>query len=59
VHLRRRLLALWDQAWRESGSTGPTAPVRDERIEMTAGRDVTAFVTAVTRWLTLGDSLDA
>jgi hypothetical protein len=59
VHLRRRLLALWDQAWRESGSTGPTAPVRDERIEMTAGRDVSAFVTAVTRWLTLGDTLDA
>jgi hypothetical protein len=57
--VRRRLLALWQKAWREGGGVGPTAPVRDERIEMAPGRDATAFLGTVTRWLTLGEAADA
>ncbi len=57
--VRRRLLALWQQAWREGGGVGPTAPVRDERIEMAPGRDPAAFLGTVTRWLTLGEAADA
>ena len=55
VHVRRRLLALWDQAWRETGSVGPAAPVRNERIEMSAGRDAEAFPATVEGWLTADD----
>lgn len=51
LHVRRRLLALWDRAWREGGGPGPAAPVRDERIEMAAGRDISAFLETVTRWI--------
>jgi hypothetical protein len=56
LNVRRRLLSLWDRAWREGGGHGPAAAVRDERIEMAAGRDVSAFLGTVTRWLTMGDS---
>jgi hypothetical protein len=56
ANLRRRLLGLWEQAWREAGATGPTAPIRNEVIEIAAGADVEAFLSTVSRWLAGGDA---
>ncbi len=56
-HVRRRLLALWDEAWRASGGAGPAVPLRNECVEMSAGAEIEAFLANVTRWLALGDAL--
>jgi len=55
ANLRRRLLGLWEKAWREAGATGPPAPIRNEVIEIAAGEDADAFLSTVTRWLVGGD----
>lgn len=54
-HVRRRLLALWDRAWRATGAQGPPPPVRNEFVEMTASAEAEAFLATVTHWLTAGE----
>ena len=58
-HVRRRLLALWDRAWRASGASGPPPPLRNECVEMSAGSETEAFLATVTHWLANGDTRGA
>ena len=50
-HLRRRLVALWEQAWRDEGRPTPAPPITEERIELMAHEDADAFLATVTAWL--------
>lgn len=52
AHVRRRLLALWEHAWRDSGAPPPAPPITDERIEMSGPEDAEQFLGAVQVWLT-------
>ncbi|MEO5618681.1 MAG: hypothetical protein ABIS67_13020 [Candidatus Eisenbacteria bacterium] len=56
AQVRRRLLTLWDRAWRAGGATGPPPPLRNECVEMSVGSETEAFLATVTRWLAIGDS---
>jgi hypothetical protein len=58
-HVRRRLLALWDRAWRAAGATGPAPPLRNECVEMSAGSEADAFLATVTHWLAAGEARGA
>ncbi|MBI1798124.1 MAG: hypothetical protein HYR73_00375 [Candidatus Eisenbacteria bacterium] len=53
AHVRRRLIALWERSWRESGDAPPAPPVTSERVEVTGPEDSEPFVSAVIGWLTL------
>lgn len=52
VYLRRRLLALWDTAWRDSGAAPPAAAIVDQRVAMAGPEDAEAFLAAAGAWLT-------
>lgn len=51
LHLRRRLLALWDLAWRESGAPPPAAAIVDQHVAMAGPEDAEAFMAAAGVWL--------
>ena len=51
THVRRRLLALWEQAWHECGRTDPAPPITDLRVELTGPEDAEGFRTAAEAWL--------
>jgi hypothetical protein len=50
-HVRRRLLALWEQAWHDGRQPSPAPPISGERVDLTGPEDAAAFVTAAGRWL--------
>lgn len=50
-HLRRRLLALWEQAWHDVNGTPPTPPVTDQRVDLARPQDADAFLGTVKEWL--------
>jgi hypothetical protein len=50
-HLRRRLLALWEQAWHDGHQSPPAPPITDERVEMLGPEDAPAFLATVDVWL--------
>jgi hypothetical protein len=51
VHIRRRLMMLWEQAWLEGGQPPPAPPVRDEWIELLGVEDAAAFLDTAGQWL--------
>ena len=52
VYLRRRLLALWDTAWRDSGAAPPAPALVDQHVAMAGPEDAEAFLSAAGAWLT-------
>jgi hypothetical protein len=50
-HVRRRLLAIWEQAWHDARQPSPAPPIAGERIELKGPESVAAFVTTVNGWL--------
>lgn len=52
VYLRRRLLALWDTAWRDSGAAPPAPSLVDQHVAMAGPEDAEAFLAAAGAWLT-------
>lgn len=50
--IRRRLLAAWEDAWRESGGVAPAPPFTDERIELLDSLDADRFHAIVLEWIT-------
>jgi hypothetical protein len=50
-HLRRRLLALWEQAWHDGRQPSPAPPITGERVDLTGPEDVATFIAAAARWL--------
>ena len=51
VHLRRRIVTLWERAWRDCGNAGPAPPIADERVEMSDPDDARSFLAAAHSWL--------
>ena len=51
LHLRRRILALWDTAWREGGSPPPAPALIDQHVAMAGPEDAEAFLGAAGAWL--------
>jgi hypothetical protein len=51
THVRRRLLAAWENAWRECGQTPPAPPITDLRAEMAGPEDAEGFLASADGWL--------
>jgi hypothetical protein len=51
VHVQRRLLAAWEQAWHAAGLRPPAPPVVDESVTLAGAEDAPAFLTHAARWL--------
>jgi len=51
LHLRRRLLALWDTAWKEEGGLGPAPALVDQHVPLHGPEDAEAFLSAAAVWL--------
>ena len=51
LHLRRRLLALWEQAWNEARLAPPPPPITDQHVEMEGPEDAEGFLAAAGTWL--------
>jgi hypothetical protein len=51
LHLRRRVLALWEQAWHEARLAAPPPPITDQRIELQSPEDAETFLVTAGRWL--------
>lgn len=54
ANLRRRLLALWDTAWRDSGAAPPAPALVDQHVAMAGPEDAEAFLAAAGAWLSRG-----
>lgn len=52
VYLRRRILALWDTAWRDSGAAPPAPALVDQHVVMAGPEDAEMFLAAAGAWLT-------
>jgi hypothetical protein len=50
THVRRRLLAAWEQAWRDSGQTPPAPPIVDLRAEIAGPEDAEGFIGSAEGW---------
>jgi hypothetical protein len=51
AHARRRLLALWDTAWREGGAAPPAPALVDQHVILAGPEDAGAFLAAARVWL--------
>jgi hypothetical protein len=51
VHVRRRLLALWEQSWHDAGLPAPVPPIVDQHIEMLGPEQAEAFLATAGGWL--------
>ncbi len=51
LHLRRRLLALWDTAWKDEGGLGPAPALVDQHVPLQGPEDAEAFLSAAAVWL--------
>jgi hypothetical protein len=52
VHLRRRVVAQWEEAWSESGRARPAPPITDEHVAMGSPPEAEGFLGAACLWLT-------
>ncbi len=52
AHVRRRLLALWDTAWRDVGGGPPAPALVDQHVALAGPEDAEAFLAAAGAWLT-------
>jgi hypothetical protein len=50
-HVRRRLLALWDTAWRDSGGAPPAPALTDRYVTLAGPEDADAFLHSAAAWL--------
>jgi hypothetical protein len=50
VHLRKRLMVLWEQALAEAGETIPDEPVADEQVQIVAPAGAENFVRTARGW---------
>lgn len=53
-HLRRRILAHWQEAWTSLGFERPIPGITDERVEMTNADDAEAFLARAGEWMETG-----
>ena len=51
ARLRRRLLAMWEQAWQQAGLAAPAAAFVDRHVALNGPEDADAFLTAADVWL--------
>ncbi len=51
LHLRRRLLALWEQSWHEGRLAPPPPPVVEQQVEMQSPEEAAAFLANARLWL--------
>ena len=51
LHVRRRLLTLWEQSWNEGGLTPPAPPIVDQQIEMLGPDQAETFLVTAGAWL--------
>jgi hypothetical protein len=51
AHVRRRLLTLWEEAWRDAGLEPPAPPITDESVSLAGPEDSAAFLAHGGRWL--------
>lgn len=51
THLRRRLLTLWDEAWREQADGTPAPAIVDHCVTMAGPEDAEAFLAAAHDWI--------
>jgi hypothetical protein len=51
-HLRRRLLALWEEAWRSAGTVGTVPALVDQHVALHGPEDAEGFLSAAAVWLT-------
>jgi hypothetical protein len=58
-HVRRRLLAAWEQAWRDSAQAAPAPPIADLRAEIAGPEDADGFLASAESWLKGAESADA
>lgn len=49
--VRRRLLAIWEQAWHDAKQPSPAPPISGERIELAGPETAAAFVATANGWL--------
>ena len=54
LHVRRRLLALWEQSWNDAQLIPPPPPIVDQHIEMLSPEDAEGFLTKAGGWLQSG-----
>lgn len=54
-HLRRRLLALWEDVWHEAGGEKPAPAVTDEHVSLIVPGDAKAFLGTARAWLAQRD----
>jgi hypothetical protein len=55
-HVRRRLLALWEQAWHDGQQSPPAPPINGERVDLSGPESATAFLTTVGHWIESGQN---
>ena len=51
VHLRRRIVAQWEEVWSGSGRPHPAPPITDEHVAMSAPAEAENFLGAACLWL--------
>jgi hypothetical protein len=51
THVRRRLLAAWELAWRECGQSPPTPPITDLCAELSGPEDAEGFLASAGAWM--------
>jgi hypothetical protein len=51
LHVRRRLLALWDTAWRDGGGGPPAPALVDQHVVLAGPEDADAFLAAAAAWI--------
>ena len=51
LHVRRRLLALWEHAWSDASLPVPASPIVDQHIEMLGPEDAEGFLGTAGGWL--------
>jgi hypothetical protein len=51
AHLRRRLLALWEEVWREGGGDKPAPGVTDEHVSLICPADTQSFLHTARGWI--------
>lgn len=51
LHVRRRVLALWEQSWNDAELPPPAPPIVDQHIELLGPEDAEPFLATAAAWL--------
>lgn len=52
THLRRRVLALWEEVWAEAGEPKPAPAVTDQHVQLICPADAPGFLNTARAWST-------